>query len=183
MYLRICPPNLLDLELEGTSITNVPPLPNSIVRLWLGHGSPKTLTVLPSSLGDFDCTSCGLVSLPALPQSLKLLQVAFNQLTTIPLLPDSMEYVDVDMNNLTQLTNLPVYIRQGLNVSSNSGLMCLPNFSFIGDLQWSGTGLACTPSNNVTTSSPAISTLPLCSSSNPTWLQLHSASVAGRCKQ
>lgn len=160
------PPNLRDLQLDGTPLQNLPPLPNSIQRLWIGYGAPKVLTVLPDSLQDFDASSAGLSSLPPVPQHILYMSLSYNQLTTLPALPDTMTTLMVDNNALTSLTNLPQYASD-VNVSGNTSLTCLPPFTHITQLLFSNTAIACLPSYNVDMGSPAATSVPLCSTSNP----------------
>lgn len=161
------PSGLLDLQLDGTGVSFIPPLPSSLMRLWCGYGAPKVITSLPPSLGDFECSNCGLSTLPALPSTLVYLDLSYNQLTTLPLLPDTMSSAILDHNRFTQLANLPIYTSLDITISDNPSLTCLPSYSYINTLNFSNTGIACIPNSNITSSTPSISTLPLCSTSNP----------------
>ncbi len=160
------PANLRDLQINGTPLQNLPPLPGTIQRLWIGYGAPKVLTILPDSLQDFDATSAGLSSLPPVPQHILYMFLSYNQLTTIPALPDTMTTLMVDNNALTSLTNLPQYASD-IDVSDNTGLTCLPPFTRITQLRFSNTAIACVPSYNVSMGTPVITSVPLCSTSNP----------------
>ncbi len=160
------PAHLRDLQLDGTPLQNLPALPNSIQRLWIGYGAPKVLTVLPDSLQDFDATSAGLSSLPPLPPHILYAFLSYNSLTTLPPVPDTMTGLMVDNNALTTLSNLPQYASD-VDVSGNTGLTCLPPFTHITQLRFSNTAIACVPSYNVSMGTPAITSVPLCSTSNP----------------
>lgn len=162
------PNSVIELRIDHTQITTIGVLPDSLQVFWCGSGPPKIFAApLPARLALFNCTRAGLTSLPAIPPSVRYLSCDSNQLASLPQLPDTMANLDVSNNLLNSPANLPRYISARLNLDNNPGLNCLQPFSFIFELDWAHTGIACSPSYNVGSSTPAITTVPLCSSFNP----------------
>lgn len=156
---------LKNLSCVSNSLTNLPPLPNSILEIDCSMNPLSQLPILPSSLSYLSCYNCQLTSLPStfpasliyfncsnnslaglpvLPNSLVSLYCSSNQLTSLPLLPSSLLYVDCSNNQLTQLPVLPVTLSR-INCSFNQ-LTSLPQLPFnLNVLNCSHNNISCFP--------------------------------------
>ena len=94
------------LNLEKLGLTELPPLPPTILRLNCNFNrNLVSLPPLPTSLEHLECVGNGLTSLPPLPTSLKVLICRGNKLTSLPALPPNL----IKLNCITnELSNLPV---------------------------------------------------------------------------
>jgi len=126
------PANLKHFSCYNNNLTALPPLPASLISLACGYnlltdlgvlppqlkylscGSNNymtTLSELPATLEDLDCSTNSLTTLPALPASLKNLQCMENQLTVLPELPSAIESIYINRNQLTALPVLPASLK------------------------------------------------------------------------
>lgn len=126
------PPTLLLLDCEGNQITTLPTLPPGLESLTVSDNPLTALPPLPASLIYLDASNCQLTSLPALGPNLQDVRFSFNQLTTIPALPSSLIQLSCTNNQLTTLPALPADL-YFLDCSLNqiTSLPTLPN-----ELEW-----------------------------------------------
>ena len=101
------PKGLIRLYCDRNYLTFLPPLPDGLIELRCGSNRLKSLVGLPSSLQELSCTGNRLTFLPSLPSSLITFTCQFNKLTTLPPLPSSLDMILVDFNCLTSLPKLP----------------------------------------------------------------------------
>ncbi len=160
------PNNLTYLDCNNNRIRNLPALPNSLTVLDCGSNIFITsLPTLPGSLKILDCSDNQITSLPTLPGSLTSLACGHNQITSLPTLPGSITRLLCENNALTSLPELP----DSMNYCwiQNNPLTCLPKLKRIVSFSFVSTNITCLPNyGNVTTSVPALNTLPLCYLSN-----------------
>jgi len=161
--LPALPDSLTYLSCGGSlNFNSLPPLPNKLYRLEVESASLTGLPNLPASLEEFWCDHNQITSIPQLPQGLRYLICGDNQLSSLPSLPSSVIFLGCNDNLLTSLPTLPQYLQQ-LNIYNNPYLTCLPQLNTIGTLIYSNTGITCLPNyGTITTSSPPLSTFPLC---------------------
>jgi hypothetical protein len=137
--------NLTVLDCSNHQINSLSVLPKRLASLSCYSNRMSSLPVLPNNLNSLNCADNRITSLPALPNSLTALSCAINLLSTLPELPDSLYYCSVSKN----------------------ALICLPQLKRIVKLYFSDTPIACLPNyGNVSQSTPALNTLPLCDSAN-----------------
>lgn len=92
--------------------------------LRLDDAKCKNLTKLPDSVEEFNCSGCGLTSLPELSVSLRRLSCQINNLSSLPEMPAGLIYLNCYDNKFTQLPELPASLTE-LNCSDNK-LTSLP---------------------------------------------------------
>jgi Leucine-rich repeat (LRR) protein len=155
------------LECGSNAITNLPVLPQGLLVLECDNDQLDSLPNLPSSITELLCVGNYLSSLPALPLNLQQLNCSYNQLGTLPALPSSLTYLECTHNRLTEIPSLPDSLSY-FNCFSNPPLTCLPKLKTIAYLEFDSTSVKCIPDyGNVSLSSPALNSLPLCDSINP----------------
>jgi len=89
----------------------LPPLPDSLVKLYCSGNYLTDLPPLPARLRVLHCSDNLLTALPELPDGLTDLQCYTNQLTALPELPDGVEELLCFKNRLTALPKLPDRLR------------------------------------------------------------------------
>lgn len=97
---------LTDLQVEGTQITTLPTLPDSVIMLFCRNNQITNISTLPPMIDYFDCTGNQLTSLPSL-QGTRFLTCDNNQLTSLPPLPINFRDLNCSNNLLTSLPALP----------------------------------------------------------------------------
>lgn len=95
------------VDLRRLNLTELPHLPEGIIRLNCSFNQLTSLPRLPSTLEWLYCATNLLTSLPKLPPSLDYLQCDTNRLTSLPELPLSLRTIYCNKNNLTSLPELP----------------------------------------------------------------------------
>ena len=125
------PNSIIHLELSGTNLAYMQPLPPNLISLivtgnnftYLGY--TNLLNGLPSSLLLLNVDGCGINSIPQLPPNLLRLSCNSNQLYNLPNLPSSLLELHCENNNLSQLPTLPNNLT---NLSAGySSISSLPN--------------------------------------------------------
>jgi uncharacterized repeat protein (TIGR01451 family) len=161
-FLPVLPSSLLQLNCGVNALTYLPPLPPGLTDLGTWYNQLTSLPTLPITLHTLNCGHNNLTSLPQLPPNdLYYLFCLGNQITNLPALSTNMDYLDCGHNQLTSLPELPNYL-QHLYVDNNP-LTCLPELKTITDFNFTGTAILCLPNyGNVTSSTPLLSSLPLC---------------------
>jgi len=186
-FIPALPPNLITLNCVYNHLTSFPPLPQTLTILNCEHNWLDSLPTLPASLTTLYCFNNHLRYLPALPQSLTSIDCSNNLLTNIPTLPTELKYLDCSLNQITNLPSLPdslIYLVCSnnqlntiptlpdslilFNCSYNRQLICLPELGIIGNLNFDSTAIHCLPdTDNIQSSAPPLSSVPLCRSFNP----------------
>lgn len=103
-------PNYDDVILmscDDNKLTQLPPLPKSLKKLYCRWNLLTSLPELPKSLTIIFCNQNQLTSLPELHKGLESLCCSDNQLTSLPKLPSSLEDLYCSNNQLTSLPKLP----------------------------------------------------------------------------
>lgn len=109
---RIALPNGLQfLDISFNSLTQLPPLPPTLLHLNCGNNLLETLPILPPTLHVLLCEFNKLVILPTLPTSLINLNLMNNQVETLPRLPTSLQVMLCRFNKLLVLPTLPSSLR------------------------------------------------------------------------
>ena len=156
------PNGLVVLECFMNSLTSIPSLPNTLKSLICYNNLLDTLPSLHEGLEKLFCSNNQLQELPILPKSLISLKCENNFLTTIPPLYWNLTHLSAQDNQLTSIQRLPQYLPY-MNISNNFGLRCIPPITQIGSLYWGSTNINCLPNRvNIGSSSPSVSTLPVC---------------------
>lgn len=106
------------LNLCGLELTELPPLPAGLQRLYCYNNRLTTLPELPAELERLWCFNNQLTILPNLPAGLQVLGCSNNNLTTLPELPDGLRELYCQGNHLRVLPTLPVGLRR-LDDSNN----------------------------------------------------------------
>ena len=164
--LPILPSSLLTLSCSSNLIVSLPLLPPSLTDLSVSVNPIVNLPQLPNSLRVLDCGSTQTTVLPALPASLQRLSCEGNPLSTLPPLPDSLTYLYASFCNFTSLPEFPDSL-SSCWIANNPNLHCLPRLNRIVSLDFIGCGITCLPNyGHVTSSNPALNTLPLCDGNN-----------------
>lgn len=162
------PPHLIRFELTSNKVLDsVPPLP-SYLKYLIINGSYHLLQLpaFPVNLNSLDLSTDSIRFLPDVPPYLTYLNLSFNQLTALPAIPQTVYTFDCQSNLLTTLPSLPPFLNF-FNCSNNTGLTCLPALTRINNMYFSGTAVTCVPNyGQVTSSTPALTTLPLCDPGN-----------------
>jgi uncharacterized repeat protein (TIGR01451 family) len=180
--LPTLPVNLKYLYCGYNQISSLPALPDSLYLFTCTSNQLTTLPALPDSLFYFDCALNQLTDLPSLPHALRTLECSNNQLDSLPSLPTSLLTLNCSNNLLSSLPSMPISLYQlaasynqvtsiasfpdSLDycvISFNPNLTCLPELKRIVVFEFLVTGIQCLPNyGNVTTSTPPLSSLPLC---------------------
>lgn len=165
----LLPVTLTTLWCYGNKLTKLPNLPAALTSLLCSQNQLTSLPALPSNLRQLDCYSNSLNSLPALPDSLNSLECQHNNIASLPALPSALTTLNCEYNQLSSLPALPDSMFQ-LYIDNNPQLACLPIFYTVEFLEFfNDPRLTCVPTyGNVVNSDPALSSLPLCDSSNTT---------------
>jgi len=95
------------LNLSFLNLTSLPPLPNTLQKLYCHNNKLTSLPHLPNSLQELVCSYNKLTSLPPLPNTLQKLYCSNNQLTSLPNLPKGLQTLSCYNNQLTSLPDLP----------------------------------------------------------------------------
>lgn len=165
--LPALPNSIFILRCDHNQITNIPSLPSSLDEVRCNNNQLAVLPALPNSLSQLICSYNPITVLPVLPNTLTGLWCYNNQLTALPTLPNSLKALYCFNNQLSALPELPDTLDH-LNCSGNINLHCFPQLKYIGNLNFQNTSITCLPNyGNITYSSPAISTIPLCGLFNP----------------
>jgi len=80
-----------ELDLSQLNLKWLPPLPNTLQKLYCSNNQLTRLPDLPNSLQYLDCDYNELTNLPDLPNTLRTLYCGDNKLTTLPILPNLLE--------------------------------------------------------------------------------------------
>ncbi len=137
--------NLDSLDCSGNQLLSIPTLPAHLVFFLCYYNHITALPSLPLSLRELGCSMNELTALPTLPPSIKWLLCTQNNLTTLPELPDSLRYLWISQNPIS----------------------CMPRLKRIVDLEFTHTNIICVPNKGeVTSSNPALDTIPVCDSAN-----------------
>lgn len=176
------------LNCGNNQLDSLPSIPLDLTELRCYTNQLSSLPSLPPSLLYLDCSfNNNLSSIPSLPNSLLTLGCSSNQLTALPIFNGNLNYLDCSNNQISTLPTLPNTLRtlicgntlistlpplpnpmSLLNVSYNPNLTCLPYLTTIQTLNFDSCSVTCLPNyGHVTTSSPLISSLPLCDMFNP----------------
>lgn len=166
------PTTLLQLNCSDNPITSLPSLPDSLKLFDASNIDIDTVPPLPSGLITFDYSSNNLTNLPTLPPSLAYLTVSGNQLTSLPALPSKLVGLNCILNSITSIPELPDsmdYVYINLNP-----VTCLPALKKINVLNFTNTYVTCLPNyGQVVSSSPPLSSLPLCDPNNTNGCQIY----------
>ncbi|WP_232347339.1 NEL-type E3 ubiquitin ligase domain-containing protein [Edwardsiella ictaluri] len=117
--LRHCMEHDARLDVSGTRLSSLPPLPNGLQWLNVSLTSLTKLPPLPSGLQWLDASRSSLTKLPPLPSGLQTLNVSRSSLIGLPLLPDGLQRLNIAGTSLTGLPHLPCGLKM-LNVSNTS---------------------------------------------------------------
>jgi uncharacterized repeat protein (TIGR01451 family) len=166
--LPVLPTGLLSLQCASNSFRSLPALPPMLNQLYCDYNQLTSLPALPPALQYLSCDNNKLGSLPALPAALQTVWCQSNKLAALPDLPPSLSTLYCAGNKLLSLPELPDSLNV-LSCSENANLSCLPELKRIVTLDFQQTAVTCLPNyGNVTTSTPALSSVPLCGIFNPT---------------
>ncbi|MCS3432351.1 hypothetical protein [Klebsiella sp. BIGb0407] len=99
------PQNILELEIENTSLSSLSQLPSALQKLTVHDISLIRLPKLPAGLQHLDLHTHQLIKVPALPLNLVTLKLD-TLLTRIPALPLNLVTLTVD-SQLTKMPELP----------------------------------------------------------------------------
>ena len=110
---------------ENRKLTELPTLPDTLIKLYCSGNELTELPILPYSLKELYCFYNQLTELPRLPDSLEILWCYSNQLTELPRLSDSLKHLDCSNNQLTKLLTLPTSLEYFY--CYNNQLIELPN--------------------------------------------------------
>ena len=140
-------PNIEGINVGGTQIPSIPPLPNTL-KDFRCHNNLliNTLPTIPPNLRILEVENCNISILPALPNGLEALQASNNPLTNFPaLLPDSLSSLVCDSCNISSISNIPTKLYL-LSCNNNANLTCLPLLPLAMDyITVTGTGITCLP--------------------------------------
>ena len=100
------PEGIEKLYFANNQITKLPKLPNSIKLLHCGGNLLYEIDRLPKNLTFLVCSTNGLTRLDNLPDSLKILDCAYNQLSILKV-PKNLEVLNCERNKLTEIDHLP----------------------------------------------------------------------------
>jgi uncharacterized repeat protein (TIGR01451 family) len=160
--LTTLPDSLEFFDCSGNQLSNLPFVPDSVWFLSCAANQISSFVNLPYGLLQLQCGGNQLSNLPAFPPSIYYLSCELNQLVTLPPLPNSIHRIICYSSPLTSLPDLPDSLYQ-LDIHDNPNLECLPELKRIVNFQFSNTGIQCLPNyGNVTSSTPPLSSLPLC---------------------
>ena len=123
-YIPALSKRLRVLECRNDSLTTLPTLPDSLIRLACEFNVLDSIAALPSTLSTFTCYNNKLNGLPTLPAGLKALYCSGNKIDSLPALPDSLVVLSCYSNKLAKLPALPGMLRDLL--CSNNLLTTLP---------------------------------------------------------
>ena len=139
------------------------------VDYYVQQGDPNpfdSIRQLPPSLKYLDCNSNYLRSLPPLPATLHYLNCNNNVIAAMPNLPAGLTYLDCGINGISSLPTLPDSLYY-FSIDSLVNMNCLPQLKRIVNFIFTRTNLTCLPDyGNITNSTPALNTLPLCQAGN-----------------
>lgn len=140
-------PNIEKINVGGTQIPSIPPLPNTLTEFRCSNNLLiNNLPSIPPNLLILDIPNCNISLLPPLPNGLQALQASNNPLINFPLvLPDSLSSLICDSCNITSIPNIPpnLYL---LSCNNNASLSCLPLLPIAMDyITVTGTGITCLP--------------------------------------
>lgn len=116
----------LPLDLSCMKLTQLPPIPPTVERLWCFENKLERLEPLPPNLLELCCDNNHLTELPALPIKLHLLDCRTNELVRLPELPESLRTLFCSRNKLVELPDLPPQLAD-IDCSRNQ-LTMLPDF-------------------------------------------------------
>lgn len=123
--IKSFPVSIIDLKINMSYLSQLPPLPKSLKNLDCDGNLLTSLPALPDSMVDLDCDNNKLKSLPPLPKTLVFLHCRFNEISKLPSLPEGMEYIACNNNKLKYLPVFPTSL-QGISCDFNPDLHCLP---------------------------------------------------------
>jgi uncharacterized repeat protein (TIGR01451 family) len=156
------PPDLYAFAVSGNLFTSLPALPATIQFFYCSDNQLTTLPALPPVLKVLYCDQNILTAIPPFPATLWFAQCRYNLITYIPPLPNASQ-IDFSSNMVTSMGDFPDSL-VALDISNNTGLTCLPQLNKIAGLNFENTGITCLPNyGQVTNSTPAFDTVPLCS--------------------
>jgi len=159
--LPALPDSIVQINCSVNQLISLPALPLALVVFDGGLNHLTSFPALPSLLRNLGCDNNSLTSLPALPAGLQDLSCQHNQITALPTLPASVVYINCSANLLTALPELPDSLFY-LQCENNPALTCLPQIKRIVHLKFDST-ISCLPDyGNVTYSTPALGSIPLC---------------------
>jgi uncharacterized repeat protein (TIGR01451 family) len=180
--LPALPNSIRSLIIEGTLISNIPDLPDSLRVFYCNFNSLLlNLPELPDSLNILYCNNSNLLFLPELPSKLERLYFMSGHLTELPDLPNTLKNLVVWGNLLTSLPTLPSNLSSlscydndiislpvlpesliYLNCSNNN-ISCFPVFpaTLVDHFDISNNPFTCLP-NYIDVMSDSLLNLPLC---------------------
>jgi phosphate transport system substrate-binding protein len=94
------------LDCADNNLKVLPPLPDSVTRLYCYENEIGELPVLPKSLERFDCDDNYITFLPDLPEGLIYLSCNENQLEDLPKLPQSLEQLYCNNNFIWKMPEI-----------------------------------------------------------------------------
>lgn len=163
--IPVFPKKLNTISLFGNVLlNNLPPFPDSLVKLTIYNLPLLTLPVLPSTLTYLSCKLTNITTLPILPNHLQYLVCGSNKIKNIPNLPNSLRSLLCGNNQIISLPNLTDSLYElNINLNQFNSLPKLPsnlkklscginNFSIIHNLppqliylDVNGPGVMCLP--------------------------------------
>lgn len=98
---------LLELYVDQNQLTSLPELPSTLTILVCSSNLLTELPALGPNIIDLQCRQNLLTALPELPSSLLQLVCNNNLLTTLPALPADLYFLDCSFNQITSLPVIP----------------------------------------------------------------------------
>ncbi len=116
------------LDFSSLNITSLPPLPDSLQKLYCYKTQITSLPPLPGSLQLLNCSHTKITSLPPLPKSLKCLNCSHTKITSLPPLPTSLKELYCYSSTITYLPSLPASLKKFFcSITQITSLPSLPN--------------------------------------------------------
>ena len=105
------PDSLRKLYCSGNYLTDLPPLPRTLTHLSCFENQLTALPPLPDGLTHLHCYNNQLTALPELPDGVEEILCFKNRLTALPELSDRLRMFDCGRNQLTLLPPLPASLK------------------------------------------------------------------------
>ena len=105
------PDSLRKLYCSGNYLTDLPPLPRTLTHLSCFENQLTALPPLPDGLTHLHCYNNQLTALPELPDGVEEILCFKNRLTALPELSDRLRMFDCGSNQLTLLPPLPASLK------------------------------------------------------------------------
>jgi hypothetical protein len=145
LNLTICPPlpdTVIRLFIENNNLTELPNLsettPN-LFGLYCAHNQLSALPQLPQSLSEINCSNNRITVLEPLPENLLALTCNNNQLTVLPELPQNLIALYCESNRLTALPKLPSTLQYLM--ASNNQITVIPDVPFLSTITFNNNPL------------------------------------------